>query len=219
MLARENAEILDRTFAVEYLYSTNREANAMLPYLIAGGVLALVVVIALALRGGSTPSVLMFQQVRDAILSLQAIAATQVTTANEVGKFQGMSQTEMERQTQRVQDTIRFVYTIEKDNGHFIHTVSSQMIARKPEKYQIQCMLVVMLTLNQQLETAGIDPKAVQFEVSRPNTGIRYVSIELGEPTKQGQAETAKLEMGTHYVTMVLSPEQNSKVLAIPKVT
>jgi hypothetical protein len=165
----------------------------MMPYLIAGGVLALVVVIALVLRGGGSPSVLMFQQIREAILSLQAMAATQIVKATDDGKVQGMSQAEMERQTQRVQETIRFVYTIEEDHGHFIHTVSSQLLARKPEKYQVQCMLVVMLTLNQQLEAVGIDPKTVQFDVSRS-------------------------EMGTHYVAMALSPEHNAKVLAIPKV-
>lgn len=164
----------------------------MMPYLIVGGVLAFVVVIALVLRGGGTPSVLMFQQIRDAVLSLQAVAATQIAKATDGRKIQGMLQAEMERQTQRVQETIRFVYTIEEDDGHFIHTVSSQLLARKPEKYQVQCMLVVMLTLNQQLEAAGIDPKSVQFDVSRS-------------------------EMGTHYVTMALSSEHNAKVLAIPK--
>lgn len=165
----------------------------MMPYLIVGGVLAFVVVIALVLRGGGTPSVLMFQQIRDAVFSLQAVAATQIAKATDNGNIQGMSQAEMERQTQRVQETIRFVYTIEEDGSHFIHTVSSQLLARKPEKYQVQCMLVVMLTLNQQLEAAGIDPKSVQFDVSSS-------------------------EMGTHYVMMALSPEHNAKVLAFPKV-
>lgn len=165
----------------------------MMPYVIAGCVLAAIIVIALVLRGGGTPSVVMFQQIRDAVISLQAIAATQIEKATDDGKIQGMSQAEMERQTRRVQETIRFVYTIEEDRDHFIHTVSSQLIVRKPEKCQVQCMLVVMLTLNQQLETAGIDPKAVHFDVSRS-------------------------EMGTHYVSMALSPEQNAKLLANPKV-
>lgn len=165
----------------------------MIPYIIAGGVLAILLVVVLLLRGGGTPSVLMFQQIRDAMLSLQANAAKHIEKVTDDRRIRGISQAEVERQTRQVQETIRFVYTIEEDSDHFIHTVSSQMIVQKPEKYQVQCMLIVMLTLNQQLEAAGIDPKAVPFDISRS-------------------------EMGTHYVTMTLSPEQNAKVFAIPEV-
>jgi hypothetical protein len=70
-----------------------------------------------------------------------------------------------------------------------VHVVSSQLLKPKPEKYQIQCMLLAMLTLNQCLTDAEIDPNSVEFDIDRSATG-------------------------THYVAMSLSREQHEKMMA-----
>lgn len=161
----------------------------MWPILVAGIAVAVIIVLVIALRRANSPSVGMMQDVREAVLSLQAVAATQITEVRADGQVLGVSLAAMERQTQRVRETIRFVYTIERDGEQVIHTVSSQLLARKPEKYQIQCMLVALLTLSQQLESAGIDPKTVPFNINRS-------------------------ELGTHFVALALTPDQNAKLLA-----
>jgi hypothetical protein len=143
----------------------------------------------LVLRRGSTPPVEMFEQVRRAILDLQKVAAENILQLEQAQKLTGFDQNQMLRQSCHVAETIRYVYTIEEAENGLIHTISSQMLKRKNEKYQVQCMLIAMLTLNQSLEAAGIDPKSVEFQVNR--------SV-----------------MGTHYLAMFTSREVHEKLIA-----
>ena len=161
-----------------------------MPYIVGAVVLVVLIVIGLAFRSGSTPSPQKFQEVRAAIIALQDIANSHI--AKDDGKLHGTTQAEIEKLTRSLWGSIRFVYTIDEEDGQFIHTVSSQLTARKPRKYQIECMLMVILTLNQQLEAAGIDPKTVTFDV-------------------------AQSELGTHYVAIALAPEQHRALMASHK--
>jgi len=93
--------------------------------------------------------------------------------------------------TARVSDAIRFIYTIEHFKGGLLHTVSSQLVCAKPREYQIQCMLIVMLTFNRELEL----------------TGISADDVELG---------IEESDLGTQYLRMLLSPEQHRRLLSVP---
>ena len=59
------------------------------------------------------------------------------------------------------------------------HVVSSQLVARKPEKYQVESMLVAMLALTRQLKTSGIEGDQGRFEVSRSEAGTHFVGLQL----------------------------------------
>ncbi|MCU0709006.1 MAG: hypothetical protein MUF23_11995 [Pirellula sp.] len=161
----------------------------MTPILIMIAVLVGCVVAYLLLRRGTTPPAAMFAEIRSAILELQGVASKNVFTVEQSQKMTGIDQDRMHQQTCRVRDTIRYVYTIEESATGMVHVVSSQLLKPKPEKYQIQCMLLAMLTLNQCLTDAEIDPNSVEFDIDRSATG-------------------------THYVAMSLSREQHEKMMA-----
>ena len=161
----------------------------MLLYLTAGGIIALLAIIGLLLRNGSTPSVSMFGEIRDTIFALQRSALTRMTDRRGGDRIHGVDSAEIQALTKVLRGIIRFGYTIDIDPSGFLHTASSQMIAKKPEKYQVQCMLIAMLALSQQLESAGIDQKCISFDI-------------------------AKSEMGTHFVSLLLSPEHHRAMLS-----
>ena len=158
------------------------------PIVAIAGLCVLGVVVLVVARSAATPSVAMFQQIRETVTALQRIAASNVLPATGGEHVTGFSGERMMRQTARLDETIRFVYTVEEHERGFLHAVSSQLLRRKPQKYQLQCMLVVMLTLNQQLGDAGIEQEDVQFDISRS-------------------------ELGTHCVAMLLSPDQHDAIL------
>jgi len=160
----------------------------MWPIVIIVGIVVLGLIAFVVARNSATPSVAMFQRIRETVLALQKTAALNVQPITDGEHVTGFSEERMMRQTANVNETIRFVYTIEQHEEGFLHMVSSQLLQPKPQKYQIQCMLVVMLTWNQQLGDAGIQQQDVQFDVSQS-------------------------ELGTHYVAMVLRPEQHEAVL------
>ena len=147
-------------------------------------IIALSVVIACALaflliRRGATPPAAMFGEIRTAILDLQQIASKNILRLEQAQKVTGIDQNQMLRQSCHVRETIRYVYTVEESENGLVHTVSSQLLRPKPEKYQVQCMLIAMLTLNQCLEESGIDPKSVEFNIDRSATGTHYVVMLL----------------------------------------
>jgi non-ribosomal peptide synthetase component E (peptide arylation enzyme) len=141
----------------------------------------ILVVALLAFRRGSTPPVEMFGQIRSEILDLQRIASANILSLKQAEKLTGFDQDQMLRQSRHVAETIRYVYTIEEAENGLIHTISSQMLKRKNEKYQVQCMLIAMLTLNQSLEAAGIDPKTVEFNIDRSVTGTHYLEMLISQ--------------------------------------
>jgi hypothetical protein len=156
--------------------------------------IALFVVIACALafywiRRGSTPPAAMFDEMRAAIRELQQIASQNILPLEQTQKVTGIDLEQMLQQSRQVGNIIRYVYTVEEAENGIVHTISSQLLKPKPEKYQVQCMLIAMLTLNQCLEESGIDPKSIEFTIDRSATG-------------------------THYVAMLLPPEKHTQMMA-----
>ena len=146
----------------------------------------LAAMVALLARRSAGPSAVMFQEIRNTVLALQRVAAARVIPGAVGEDGAGLSVDDLRNHSACVRETIRFVYTVEETEGGFLHTVSSQMLAPKPEDYQVQCMLVAMLTLNQQLSEAGLDPDDVGFEVSASEHGTHYLAMLL----TAGQHET-----------------------------
>src|SRR5687767_12837360 len=121
----------------------------------------LVLLVALVRRSRATPSVAMFQAIERGILDLQRKALADVIPDRQ-GELRRFSEKAALGRTVTVEQTIRFVYTVEQRDGGFAHLVSSQLKRPRGKNYQIQCMLVVMLVLNRQLAQAGIKPDGVK---------------------------------------------------------
>ncbi len=151
----------------------------MTPIIIAICVVIAGALIFLLVRRDATPPPAMFEEIRTAILELQRVASQNIFPIEQSRNVTGVDQRQMLRQSCRVRDTIRYVYTIEQSEEGLVHTISSQLTKPKPEKYQVQCMLIAMLTLNQCLEDSGIDPKSVEFNIDRSATGTHYVAMLL----------------------------------------
>ncbi|OUT57348.1 MAG: hypothetical protein CBB71_15630 [Rhodopirellula sp. TMED11] len=140
-------------------------------------------------RSRSLPPTSLMIEIRELLREMQVVAAENVLPASDGTSVPGIDQATMLKLTAQLRKTIRFVYTIEESDEGLTHRVSSQLLLPKPEKYQIQCMLIVMLTLNQCLEEAVIDPRSVSFQID-------------------------KSEQGTHYLAMALSKAQHDQLLA-----
>jgi hypothetical protein len=138
----------------------------------------IVVVAAVVRRSRATPSVAMFQAIDRGILDLQRKAIANVIP-DQHGEIRGFDEQAARGSTVTLEQTIRFVYTVEQREGSFGHIVSSQLKRPKGKKYQIQCMLVVMLVLNRQLERSGIKPDNVKFEIDESALGTQYVVMIL----------------------------------------
>lgn len=171
--------MLHRDFAVEYLLCNEAGLTLLTPIIIAIFVVIATSVAYFLMRDGSTPPVAMFGEVRTAILDLQRVASQNIFPLEQTQKVTGIDQEQMLRQSRRVCETIRYVYTVEESEDGVVHTISSQLLKPKPEKYQVQCMLIAMLTLNECLKESGIDPKSVEFNIDRSATGTHYVAMLL----------------------------------------
>ena len=141
------------------------------------GLCVVIVVVGAVLwrRGGSTPSMAMWTDISETIPRLQGAAASNIHRAGE----DRVAASAMAKQTAVLQQTIRFIYTIERDGDRVNHVVSSQLVARKPEKYQVESMLVAMLALTRQLKAAGIEGDQGRFEVSRSEAGTHFMGLQL----------------------------------------
>lgn len=157
---------------------------------IIAGIIILLIIVFVVRQRGATPPLTLWRLIEEAIPPLQRIALTTILPREAPGHITGFDADAMNRQVVSLHETIRFVYTIEKDAERFVHIVSSQMLRPKPPKFQIECMLVVMLVLNRQLGEAGIKHEDVSFEVNQS-------------------------ELGTHYIYMFLSPAQQEQLVAV----
>ncbi len=126
-------------------------------------------------RAGSTPSMAMWSDISETIPRLQRAAASNVHHAGE----DTVASAAMAKQTAVLRETIRFIYTIARDGDHVNHVISSQLVARKPEKYQVESMLVAMLALTRQLKAAGIEGDQGRFEVDRSEAGTHFMGLLL----------------------------------------
>lgn len=143
------------------------------------------------IRSRANPSVAMLGEIQWAVLDLQIAASRNIVPIERSDKITGFDEEEMDRQCRRVGGMLQFIYTISESEAGMEHLVSSRLLKRKPEKYQVQCMLFVILTLNRRLADAGIDPKSVEFSVDRS-------------------------DLGTHYVGLTLSRDQHDRMIAYP---
>lgn len=134
----------------------------------------------------SMPSEEVLNRVFDGIKTVQVQALKNVIPLENADQLTGFDEKKMSEQTMCVDGMIRFIYTVEEHSDGYLHTVSSQLVKPRSRKYQVQCMLFVMITLNSQLERAGLNPETVKFDISES-------------------------EMGTQYIEMLLSPQQNSE--------
>ena len=148
-------------------------------YYIAAGLAILLIVTVLIRRGGRTPSLAMFRAIEDGISRIQTAALRRVLPEQPEDGVKGFDREAMVEQTIRLQETIRFVYTVEQREDGFGHTVSSQLLKRKGRKYHLQCMLVVILILNRQLSNAGINQDDVAIGVDQSGLGTLYVHMSL----------------------------------------
>jgi len=151
-----------------------------LMYLIPAVVVIIVIVIVYRKRSGG-PSVEAFQRITDAIMTIQRVAVRNVLPQTKSGAITGINEKQMESQTAIVDDTIRFIYTVERDEEDYLHIVSSQLVKRKRRKYQIESMLIVMLAFQRQLPECGIKPENVEFDIQESELGTQYVMMKLNE--------------------------------------
>lgn len=151
----------------------------MTPILIAISVVVVIALAFLLIRREATPPAGMFMEIRAAILDRQRVASQNILPLEQAQKVTGIDRDQMLRQSCHVRETIRYVYTIEESENGLVHTISSQLLKPKPEKYHVQCMLVAMLTLNQCLDESGVDPKSIEFNIDRSATGTHYVAMLL----------------------------------------
>jgi hypothetical protein len=141
-----------------------------------------------------TPSITMFRQIGETLRTLQQRALKNIRPEAQAGEMRGLDLDAMQNQTLTVAGTIRFVYTVEKHSRGLVHMVSSQLCKPKRRKYQVQCMLTIMLHLSRQLSGAGIKSDDVKFEVTESELGTQYVAmlVSLEQQEKMNLCGTAK---------------------------
>jgi hypothetical protein len=139
-----------------------------------------------------TPSTAMFGLINRGLRKLQAKALKNILPEQEAGKAVGFNVKRMEDQTITLQNTIRFVYTVECQGDGFLHVISSQLMQQKGPKYQVQCTALVMLLLTQQLDEAGMNQEDVEFDIEESETGTHYVCMLLDPSQHQQFADKAQ---------------------------
>ena len=151
-----------------------------LVYVIPAVVVITVIVIFYRKRSGG-PSVQTLGRITDAIMTIQRVAVRNVFPQSKSGAITGINEKQMASQTAIVDDTIRFIYTVEEDEEDYLHIVSSQLVKRKRRRYQIEAMLIVLLALQRQLKECGVKPENVEFDIQESELGTQYVMMKLNE--------------------------------------
>ncbi|MHA2218769.1 MAG: tetratricopeptide repeat protein [Candidatus Hodarchaeales archaeon] len=164
----------------------------MQPLLITAIIVSVVITIALWLRKRG-PSVAMMGRIDKALRTVQKQAAANILPASDEGEALSLDVKTMQKQTITVANTIRFIYTVEEHPEGLLHMVSSQLIKSRSKKYQVECMVFVTIVLRQfQFEEAGIKQDDVKLNIF-------------------------ETEMGTQYVSMLLTSDQHNKLMSINK--
>ncbi|MEZ6106682.1 MAG: hypothetical protein R3B96_11335 [Pirellulaceae bacterium] len=152
----------------------------MLPYIIGLFiVIGLILIAFYVVKLRAMPSVHMFGALRDAVLELQERAAADIFPEPESDEDEPFDPDRMDALCLRVEETIRLIYTIEELDGGLLHVMSSQLVSRRPEKYQVHCMVIALMTVGERLKQAEIDMKDVGVDIERAPTGTHYVRILL----------------------------------------
>jgi hypothetical protein len=141
----------------------------------------LIVVVAVYYFRNQGPSVMMFSKISDGLSQIQKSAYGTIIPNSDSQSMANFDESKMKAQTVTLENTIRFVYTVEQNEYGFLHTISSQLLKRKNKKYQVQCMLVAMMTLNTQLKDASIEEGEVNFDIDESELGTQYIGMQLSE--------------------------------------
>ena len=148
---------------------------------IIGGLILVVIVLVMIDRARSRPSPDLLLEVEKTVGQLQIKAVHRVKDEIPEGEVETFDAEQMRLNDMTVQDTIRFIYTVERKKGNMLYTISSQLVEPKPHKFQVQCMMIAMIVLNQQLKRAGIRESNVQFKLDRSEIGTDYIYMQLSE--------------------------------------
>ena len=148
---------------------------------IIGGLILVAIVGAMIGRNLGRPSPELLLEVEKVVADLMKIAVNKVKEEAQEGEVVALDLEAMQENEATVQDEIRFIFTAERKGEHLIYTVSSQLITLKPHKFQVQCMLLAMIVLNQQLKRAGIRESDVQVELDRSELGTDFIYMQLTE--------------------------------------
>jgi hypothetical protein len=146
-------------------------------YALVAGVV-LVVVVLVVRRNARTPSLAMWTSITGGIRGLQRIALQHILPGR-TGDIRGFDEKALASQAITLQDTVSFVYTVEEEDGGFLHIVSSKLKRDKDKKYQVECMLVVMMELNRILSEVGVVQEDVKFDIEESEVGTQYVAMHL----------------------------------------
>lgn len=158
-------------------------------YVVAGVVALVAAAVGVVLwRRHNAPSAAMFAAIDQTVRELQRKALRNVLPEQKEGEVAGFDEKKMRDQTASLHDVIRFVYTVEHQQDGFLHVVSSQLKRARSKKYQIQCMLVVMLVFSRELAESGVEQEDVKFQIDES-------------------------ELGTQYVCMLLTPDQHDQLV------
>lgn len=128
-------------------------------------------------KARDNPSMAMLGGIDSTVRNLQRTALDRLDT--DPSGENPFDEQQMLRQTATVQGTIRFVYSIERSEGVFLHTVSSQLVSRRSKAYQVQCMLVAILTLQRQWTAAGLSGTEVPMRIEESARGTHLVFLEF----------------------------------------
>jgi len=137
--------------------------------------IALVIHAVIFLSKRKHPSAAMHDAIASAIVELQNTAIENVI-AEENQEFDPEL---MARLTVTVEKTLRMIYTVQQQEEGFLHTVSSQLTRAKGESYYIQCMLIVMLILQNELELIGTNADDADLQMDQSETDTLYIEMLL----------------------------------------
>ena len=121
------------------------------------------------------PSAAIHEAIEKAILELQNTAIDNVITEESKGFDPNL----MAKLTVTVKKTLKLIYTVQQHEKGFLHTVSSQLKRTKGENYHIECMLIMMLILQNELELIGINPDDVKLQFDQSELGTLYIEMLL----------------------------------------
>ena len=148
-------------------------------YILAGIVVAVVVLGAIFWKKVNTPSAEMYEAIEKAVRELQSKAMDSVISDGKDSDNTGFNADLIHGKTVTVQNTLRLIYTVEHCQNEFLHTISSRLVCNKNRKYHVECMLVVMLVLQRELEEVGIKQDDVEFQFDRSGYGTQYLYMLL----------------------------------------
>lgn len=83
----------------------------------------------------------------------------------------------------RTSNGLSIAYTITKENSAFTHLISGKA-QRKPQKFLIQCMLLIMAQLTQQFERSGFGEE-VKFNIAESGLGTHFIEFMLNSKQQE----------------------------------